>query len=338
MNAWWNWVDKELVDSWYTPAALKVLERFPFEPAGIELVAHSENVTYRVASRDGNTDYALRLHRAGYNSIEELESERIWTDALHRAGLPVPAQLLTRDEEPFVLVDIPAAGEQRYAGITTWLEGTPLCDYPGFRCGSERRVDYFHRIGEIVAAMHNQASRWAEPAGFVRQRLDLDGLLGESPRWGRFWECPALTNAERQSLLRARVGLRAALVDYGAGPDRFSLIHADVNPDNIVHNDGSLAVIDFDDAAYGWHLYEIASALLDDRHAADFDAVCAALLDGYCGLRPLADTDLETLPAFLLIRGMATIGWYHQRPEHARDDYFDDMKSWVIAECDSRGW
>jgi hypothetical protein len=41
------------------------------------------------------------------------------------------------------------------------------------------------------------------------------------------------------------------------------------------------------------------------------------------------------LHTFLLIRGMATIGWFHQRPEHAGSEYFEKMKTWFLEECDS---
>jgi Ser/Thr protein kinase RdoA (MazF antagonist) len=79
----------------------------------------------------------------------------------------------------------------------------------------------------------------------------------------------------------------------------------------------------------------LASALIEDGFAPGFEAVRAALLDGYREHRPLAMRDVEMLPAFQLIRGMATIGWFHQRPEHAGSDFFEEEKNWVIAECDS---
>lgn len=112
-------MDRDLVDSCYTPAALKALERFPVDADNIDLIAHSENVTFRVSVRSDDTDYVLRLHRPGYNSIEELNSERIWIGALNEAGISVPGSLLTRKGRHFELIDIPDTGEQRYAGMTT---------------------------------------------------------------------------------------------------------------------------------------------------------------------------------------------------------------------------
>ena len=334
MTAWGKWVDRDLVDSCYTPGALKALESFPIEVEDIELIAHSENVTFRVAVRGSDTDYVLRLHRPGYNTIEELDSERVWAKALKEAGISVQDSLLTCQGRHFELIDIPATGEQRYAGMTSWLEGTLLSEYLETCPDREERERIFRRIGEIAAAIHNQSTRWKEPPGFRRRRLDLDGLLGEAPFWGRFWEHAELTNAEKTLLLRARARARAALSAYGERPENFSLIHADLHPENIIYDGDDLALIDFDDSAYGWHMYDIASALIEDRFAPDFEALRTALLDGYREHRPLAMRDVEMLPAFLLIRGMAIIGWFYQRPEHAGSSYFGQVKDMVLDECD----
>jgi Ser/Thr protein kinase RdoA (MazF antagonist) len=330
-------VDKARLESHYTPAAFRVLENFAVDPADIQLVSLSENVTYRVADRRSHADYVLRLHRPGYNSIEALESERMWTSALREAGVSAPESLLTHQGRHFVLIDIPGTGEQRCAGMTRWREGIPLSDYLRSNPCCDERVRIFHEIGKVAATMHNHATSWREPSGFTRRRLDLDGLLGDAPSWGRFWEHASLTHAERARLRRARETIRPILAAYGEQADNFSLIHADLHPDNIIYNEGDMALIDFDDSAYGWHLYDLASALVEDRLARDYEALRAALLRGYCERRQLTERDIELLPVFMLVRGMAIIGWFHERPEHAGSQFFEDMKRWVLAECVSRG-
>ena len=319
----------------YKPAALKALESFPVEPEDIELVAHSENITFRVSTHGSETDYVLRLHRPYYNSIEELNSERIWVAALKDAGLSVQESLLTRQGQFFALVDVPATGEQRYAGMTSWLEGTLLSDHLDTNPDRAARERVFHRIGEIEAAIHNQSAAWNEPPGFARRRLDLEGLMGEKPHWGRFWEHADLTSAEQNVLLRKRRDVRITLQEYGETPGNFSLIHADLDPANIIQHRDDMALIDFDDSAYGWHMYDLASVLIEYRSAPDFDALRAALLNGYGELRALEKRDIEMLPAFLLIRGMAIIGWYHQRPEHANSENFEKLKNWVLDASNS---
>ncbi|MFM7275982.1 MAG: phosphotransferase enzyme family protein [Gammaproteobacteria bacterium] len=320
----------------YTSAAWAALAHFPVQAESIKLIDHSENLTFRVRVRDGSSGYTLRFHRPGYNSLTELESERAWVSALIDAGLPVPGPLLTRDGAHFVPMDIPRAKQKRYVGVTTWLEGAALRNCSEILADTRMRARVFHRIGEIVAAMHNQATRWQAPSGFTRPRLDLDGLLGDTPRWGRFWEYAELSDGARERLLASRERLRTALSDYGMTPDNFSLIHADLDPGNIIHDRGELALIDFDDSAYGWHMYDVASALMEYLSDPDFAALRAALLEGYREHRPLAQGDVEMLPDFLLLRGMATLGWYHDRPEHAGSAALQHLQSWILELCEAR--
>jgi Ser/Thr protein kinase RdoA (MazF antagonist) len=158
--------------------------------------------------------------------------------------------------------------------------------------------------------------------------------MGKDPHWGRFWEHPALSPTEGKLLQRARQKAYIDLVRYGVEPSTFSLIHADLNPDNIVYANGELAVIDFDDAAYGWHMYDIASALFEGRNLPEAAIHRAAFFAGYQEHRLIGESETRVLDLFLLIRGLAVIGWFHQRPEHAGSEYFNELKDSVYTECE----
>ena len=325
-----------LIASEYMDAAWKAVEQFPVDAVHIEAVMQSENVTFQVTDRDGGMPYVLRLHRPGYNSLEELESERIWVRALEESGVPVPVSLETRQGGHFTQVDIPGTAEQRFAGMTTWLAGEPLGSFLQSCNDESERKHMFFRFGEIAAAFHKQSARWQAPSGFIRRRLGLESLLGEAPFWGRFWEHPELNASERALLLRSRQSLRESLAAYGEQPDTFSLIHADFTLDNIIFDGDQLAVIDFDDCAYGWHMYDIASLLIECVLHSDFEELQAALFEGYRRSRSLTRQDADMLSDFLLVRGMAVIGWFYQRPEQDDFEYFANVKKWVLKACASR--
>ena len=328
--------DGKLSASGYLDAARKAIEHFPVDAVDIEPVMQSENVTFRVTDRAGGKQYALRLHRPGYNSIEELDSERIWVDALKETGILVPDSLETCRGGHFTLVDIPGVDEQRFAGMTTWHEGEPLGNFLQSCTEESERKQMFRRFGEIAAAFHNQSAGWKAPPGFIRRKLGVENLLGEAPFWGRFWEHPQLDESERALLLRVRDSLRASLGAYGEEHDKFSLIHADFTPDNIIYDGNHLAVIDFDDCAYGWHLYDIASLLTECTRYSDFGELQEALLEGYRLHRNLVLQDAGLLADFLLVRGMAIIGWFDQRPEHVGSEEFHEVKHWLLDACAAR--
>lgn len=330
LPAAWNAVDvTDPKETAYRAAAERALQQFPVVPTALELVSVAENITFRAQSPEGQ--FALRLHRPHYNTLEELISERSWASALLEAGIAVQAPLQTSAGTHFCEMAIPELGETRYVGMTRWLPGTPLAEHLQAAVASQARESVFRRIGELAAQLHSQVSTWREPRGFTRPRLDLDGLLGEAPRWGRFWEHPALAAAEREQLSRARSLLQARLRDYGADPGNFGLIHADLHAGNVLVHDETLGLIDFDDAAYGWFVYDLATALVEYWDEADFPRLRAALLQGYRTHRALPARDEAMLDSFLLMRSLAIIGWLYQRPEHSA--YLAEHAPRTLAAC-----
>jgi Ser/Thr protein kinase RdoA (MazF antagonist) len=319
----------------YLPAAREALAQFPLSPRHVATAAVSENVSFRVTTAAGQ-DYVLRLHRPGYNTLDELESERSWRDALAAAGLRVQSALAARDGRYFVPLSTTAPGEDcgRYASMVSWLPGTVLDDGRLASAGSEERRHLFRQLGMLTARLHEHAAGWCPPAGFTRPALDRAGLLGEDPRWGRFWEHRGLSVDERALVLRARDRLRTFLDDYGANRDNFGLIHADLHPGNVlIDAEGRLGLIDFDDMAYGWHGYDLASALIEAHGESDFPALQEALLSGYRNVRPFGQRDEAMLPIFLLLRGLALLGWVHERPEHGEDEFFVGVRGMVVEGC-----
>jgi Ser/Thr protein kinase RdoA (MazF antagonist) len=154
------------------------------------------------------------------------------------------------------------------------------------------------------------------PHDFVRHAWDVDGLVGEQPFWGRFWELDALTPAQRNLLLDARDIVRSELAAMAAAPEDaggYGLIHADFVPDNLMVDNGKVRLIDFDDAGYGWHLFEIATALYFIRDDPNYAVARDALVAGYREHRPLSERALDKLPVLMMARGFTYLGWVHTR-------------------------
>lgn len=299
----------------YHPAAVEALAAFGIDDHSVELVTIGENVTFRAYRPGGPDSFVLRLHRPGYHSLAELDSERLWLAALASAGVSVPEPAAGPDGQFFVPVTV-SPGDVRHAGLTRWRDGRILADPQASTDVESSVTDQFTQLGTLMARMHTQATAWSPPPGFTRQRLDADGLVGEAPFWGRFWEAGDLTPAQAAALSDARSVALGHLRAYGEPADRFSMIHADLHLGNLlVDPTGALSVIDFDDAGYGWHQYDMAVALLHIWDAPDAGAARAAFFDAYRTARPITDEELAWVPFFETVRLMALIGWKDQRPE-----------------------
>ncbi|HLZ82582.1 MAG TPA: phosphotransferase [Caulobacteraceae bacterium] len=314
----------------FLPAARAALEAFPITPGRLAFVNVSENATFKVTD-EGGEDFVLRLHRPWYHTIERLKGERVWTRALAAAGVSVPQGVTTKGGDDYARVAVAALGEQRWAGLARWIEGRVLFGVVEAETDPAAVETHFERLGAIMAALHNQAAGWAPPGSFERHALDADGLMGEAPFWGPFWDHPMFDTAERSLMLATRDRIHAALSRYGRDPATFSLIHADLHPGNVLIDGDHLAVIDFDDAAFGWHLYDLAVALVFYQTHAHFPRFRDACLRGYSRVRPLPDDVVRLLPMFLLIRRLVQIGWLNARPELPERSDLAQRKHEIVA-------
>ena len=311
-------------------AAERAVAAWPIEVAAIELVSLSENAVFRVDGADG-ARYALRIHRPGYNSLPELESELLWTEALREAGIDVPAAVRAADSRGYVSVSTPGWETPRQVGMVEWLDGVMLGHLLDEAPDETARAHYFAELGRVIARLHDHTTNWTPPSTFVRRVWNADGLVGHDPLWGRFWELPELSAAQRSLLLRARESIWQELNDYGCDAANFGLIHADVHAYNVLVHGNRLTVIDFDDAGFGWHQYDLAVALAGRRDDPAFPAMQRALIEGYRTVRPLEEEALGMLPLFLFVRRLVTLGWLHARPEL---DHGDRVAPLIAAACD----
>jgi len=266
----------------------------------VRLLRDRENHVLEMALPSGRA--ALRLHRAGYQAPAAIRSELWWCAELARAGLPVPAALPAMDGS--LLVQLP---DGRHASAIAWIEGAALGEAgQPFARPLNEVLDLHHTLGALLARLHRVTDSLTLPPDFTRPRWDLDGLVGEAPFWGRFWDHPAATPDQRAMLIRSRDALRAHLAgDIG-------LIHADVLRENVLVNDRSVSLIDFDDSGFGFRLYDLGTVLSQNLYEPAYPEIRDALMAGY------GTTDHEMVEAFTLARTLASVGW--TMPRLAQDD------------------
>lgn len=289
-------------------------------PAQMALVKFRENAVFKVLGQDGLA-WAIRIHRGGYHSDAALRSELQWMTALQAAGVAVPVVVPTVDGELFIKVQVTGLRQPLQVDLFEWIDGRPIGS-------SEKGVDQdpasvaaiYRTIGNIAARLHNQSCAWPRPPGFTRPAWDGEGLVGESPFWGRFWELQALSPAQRELILAARAKVAEELTALSALPGReqhYGLIHADFVPDNLLVVNGEVRLLDFDDAGFGWHLFELATALYFIQDNPHFALARESLVAGYREHRALPQAMLDKLPVFMMARGFTYLGWVHTRQESA---------------------
>lgn len=273
----------------------------------VRLIVARENAVHEMVLPDGNRA-ALRLHRTGYQDADAIRSELWWCAELAALGLPVPEPLALLDGT--LLATLPTG---RHASAIRWLQGAPL-GQAGVPLPQPVAVqlDLHFRLGQLLRRLHRASDGLALPQGFTRPRWDMDGLVGEAPVWGRFWEHPAASYAQLSAQNAARDAVRSMLTRHAAEGGDFGLIHADVLRENILVSDAGISLIDFDDSGFGYRLYDLGTVLSQNQYEPARDDLRDALMAGY------GTQDVETVEMFTLARVLASVGW--TMPRLAPDD------------------
>jgi Ser/Thr protein kinase RdoA (MazF antagonist) len=262
----------------------------------LTLLNRSENETWRAG------DLILRLHRQGYHTKSEIASELAWLTALQdlpglNAVRPIPGAqgLVTEIGDRFLVAFAPIEGQELQPG--------------------DDLARWFAPLGEITARLHLHARRWTPPKGFTRKRWDVETILGPNPHWGDWRQAQGLDRDGEALLSRATDVLAGKLHAYGAGPEVFGLIHADLRLANLMVGGDRLTAIDFDDCGFGWWAYDLASALSFIETDPRLPDLIAAWVEGYSRIAPLRTEDREMIPSLILLRRVLLTAWLSTRAE-----------------------
>jgi Ser/Thr protein kinase RdoA (MazF antagonist) len=304
------------------------------------LVEVSENVTCRVDDGASGRRWALRLHRPGYHTREEILGELAWIRALRAAGaVATPPVVATRSGELVATLAGRSGGGSggRHAVLFEWVDGR--APEPADAGGL---VGAFTVLGEIAARLHRHARGWRRPAGFARFAWTFDTMLGPAGRWGR-WSDGMRTalagpaGADGASVVtRAAAEIERRLAGYGTGPERFGLVHADMRLANLLvtgggaAGPGSVCVIDFDDCGFGWYMYDLAASLSFIEHLPAAGELVDAWLAGYRTLAPVAAADAAMVPTLVMLRRLLLVAWLGTHPHSGA---VGDVAAYAAGTC-----
>jgi len=282
--------------------AERALAEYDLAPqSALSLLNLSENATYAVEDAGTGARSILRVHRQNYHLAHEIESELDWLDALRRdSDVTVPTVLPASDGRRVVTVNVD--GTPRYVVHFEMVAGVEPDE-------ASLTVEDFHTLGWITAVLHEHSHAWTRPSGFSRFFWDWEHSLGDEPRWGRWQDADGVGRQEHELLGRAARLLQQRLTDYGSGPDRFGLVHADLRLANLLVDGSTITVIDFDDCGFGWFYYDFGTAVSfieDDPALGEWQD---SWLTGYRSRRAIAPADEAMLASFVLLRRLLLLAW-----------------------------
>ncbi|GAB3434224.1 phosphotransferase enzyme family protein [Flindersiella endophytica] len=291
--------------SLFTPETVAETVRgaYGLDVTGCTLIRSFVNDVYEVATTSRR--YVLKIYHHGGWSAEEVAWEQELIAHLAAGGIAVSGAVpLTGGE----LVDVLDASEgPRPFAMTEFVDGRkprkPFTD------------ELYDEYGTLLARLHDAADSFRTTR--YRRPFDLEQTLDEPLAE----VLPALAGrpddqavvSELGALARNRIG---ELAEQGL---EWGIRHGDVSLDNVHLTPQGLTIHDFDLAAEGWRVADLAGCL--STPFAD------AFLAGYTRVRELKPAALEALPWLTIVGNIGNLRFH-----------VCDKAAWRGTESLSEGW
>ena len=272
------------------------------EDVSAELINVSENFTYRIENPSG-FKAILRVHRENYHSRHSIECELIWIDALSKSGLiETPSYFFGKDGSAIQECSIDNINGSRYLVLFHFVSGSAPEE--------NKNLDtLYEKLGQLAGTCHNHVLSWEKPDNFERLTWDIDTIFGSNALWGNWRLAPEVNKEVQDKLERVELKIRGRLLDYGKSEKRFNLIHADMRLANLLIDQESTRLIDFDDCGFGWFMYDFASAISFIEDSPMVPYFKSSWIKGYKSVRELSVEDEKEIDTFIMLRRMALLAW-----------------------------
>ena len=125
------------------------------------------------------------------------------------------------------------------------------------------------------------------------------GLAQDPPHWSENMRNPVKRRLDR----------------FGKTPDRFNLIHGDMRLANLLMDNGTIKVIDFDDCGFSWFLYDCATTVSFFEDSPDVPALIEAWVRGYRRVGTLSAEEVAEIDTFVMLRRLLLVAWIGSHSE-----------------------
>ncbi|MBN1582728.1 MAG: phosphotransferase [Anaerolineae bacterium] len=277
------------------------LRRYGIENARLRFVSDTGNVVFRVDTPEKR--YALRIDPEPANAefLVMVEAEMCWLAVLRQdTTLIVPEPVAAQDGTLVPVVSTAGVPGAHLVTLLRWMPGQLVGDRPA--------PATMEQMGAFMAHLHDHTEQFSFPDGITRPRTDWRKLA--------YWTDPqndtstTLTPKQRDLCAWAAKRLLADIEQIGTDRD-YSLIHADLHPNNCLLCDGQLGVVDFADCRFGSHFYDMSVPLTYLAEHDDYETLRAAFYEGYNRIRLLPKRTESAVQIFMVARAFDHIEWIH---------------------------
>lgn len=278
----------------------KALQHYDLEILKIRMITNHVNGIFRLDAVDGQK-YVMRvvLPAKGY-SIEHINSEMEFLNALSQApDINAPVPVPTKSGSWLTTVSDQAVPEARHCIIFSWLSGVDLDKRPSLQS--------WEMFGKLSARLHLFASTFKPSQEFSISAFDeifpFEGdfvLLEDENR--QFF------SPEDFDLLKIAIERVQSEIDQlHSDKSAICVTHGDLHQWNIQISRGKLNPIDFEDMMWAHPIQDIATTFYYTRSAENYETQLSSFKKGYATITSFPESYERQLETHILTRQLCIL-------------------------------
>ncbi|GHO46688.1 phosphotransferase enzyme family protein [Ktedonospora formicarum] len=272
-------VDSTLDSQWRSHIAERILERWEHDQGTARFFRSSANFVYTFLK--GGERYFLRFVDTSERTVSTIEVEMALLNWLANKGMIVTTPIMSMHGRWVEMVE--TGRGTFHAVVFTKLEGEQLNL-------EELSIAQFEAWGAALGKLHATMGQYREPN------------LSKRPTWRDQLDVAQSYVSSDEPKIQAELdSITSLLSAFPVTEMNYGLIHGDFELDNLFWQNNTIAMLDFDDCFYCWHVADIALALRDlfeagvDLNNPSF----RVFIRGYSAHHVLAEELHTHLPTFM---------------------------------------
>ncbi|WLR42860.1 phosphotransferase [Bacillus carboniphilus] len=278
----------------YHNIAELAIEKYDLRIKDLSYFTEETNIFFKLTDYYDN-QYLLKIFQEESSTLEDNLVEVFFISMINKDNnVSIPNIIKGINGDYIQLIDSKFFSNTKRVILYSWLEGEDLDENE-----NETR---FMQLGEVTALMHNTTMGLTLPESMIPRVWDkVFYYKGEQPVYKnqQYQKHISMDNIELLDKFIPYLDEKLAMY-YKEGKNNLQLIHADLNPWNIMVDKGDMHVIDFEDSMLALPIHDIANMLFyyryDDRF--EYENVKQLYFRGYERVRPLPkfnEFDLDLL-------------------------------------------
>jgi len=267
--------------------------------AELEFISDTANVIFRANVAD--QAYCIRICQQHW-TIPVLQGELYWLLSLKKdTNLIVPLPISTPSGNLVQEIVLPETKDQFQVIIFHWI--------PGEIIGIHVDAETIHRIGGLMAELHNHSTAFDLPSDVYRDQTDWQGMsqFTAGLTTDQAARIKGFLNSTKLELCEAAALRVAPIIDQVDTQQNFGLIHSDLHTHNCLSSNGEIGVIDFDDCQFAPFTCDIAITMSSFGDLPSREILCETFLQGYAERRELPLNHVIEIEAFMVERRLRLI-------------------------------